>query len=738
MTRTLVVFEKSSQSERMAALLAKRHGQPAVAGYRSYTVGDVTITHLRGAMLRDLKPEEYDDADAKWRIDRLPYDPQEWRQVPRDDERAKALKRVRDLTAGCSTLVIATDPGRNGQAIGADALLWALGIKADALTFWASVGRSPGTAHIPTIKRFWASGEEEADYARAWNALLGLDDPIDQSGKTPRLLTLAAITRSRADWRIGMSDTVLETCVYGTKTNSGRVKNVILELVTRRQEEIEAYQPRHYYTLDALVRAETPNGPVDVTLSYQPTEDNRLWDRAAADALAGALTSQPLTLSVKTAQDRELPPRQFNRSMFIKHMGDKHDWASTRTSEAINAMYFAALTSYPRTDSTVLSEEQIPQIGGILCNLAAFPELAPLLPATPTVRKHMFNTAAIIEHPALSPLTTPFDTVEGTTADHRLAYIEIMLRYIAGLSADHSFIRTKIDTAAAGIALEATGRQIIDQGWRRVLPTDGDTAAPLPAIPDGGSATILAVTVVEQTTKRPQPYTDSSLEQELAEAAKFATDPAHKKLLRETSGIGTQATRTDIIAEVIANDLIVADAKRRLAPTHRGRAVNTLRRQHLPDTIDVGETAVLEERLEAIARGADTPDAFLNTVKERLKRHVAQLGPLKGQITLPAEALTPPAPLTPRTRTAAPRPGAPRSAPRSAAQPPRGPAPLAGAAAPPSPDEPAYFLTVTQPHDIAHCISLGAKRDTTGRLYLPKGKNAKNFARWNPTPVKGR
>jgi DNA topoisomerase-3 len=238
----------------------------------------------------------------------------------------------------------------------------------------------------------------------------------------------------------------------------------------------------------------------------------------------------------------------------------------------------------------------------------------------PLVRKSVFNTAKLSEHHAIIPTTKPAALGE-MSAEERKAYFLIAGRYLQALMPDHVYVFTKVLLPVEGIEFQATGHRPLEPGWKEVFvdrEAEDGTQEELPPVGDGETAIVRDTTVIECQTKPPARYTDGTLIDDMKTIGKFVTDPLLKRRLKETSGLGTEATRAAILKNLRDRRFIELHGKH-LVSTPLGRALIGILEQKLPALIDPGMTAVWETELEEIAQGSKRRETFLDNVRRQVR-----------------------------------------------------------------------------------------------------------------------
>lgn len=600
--------EKPSQAKDIAGVLASGGTPARREGYFETPCG--VVTWAIGHLLEQASPEHYDEALERWQIGSLPIIPDAWQMRPVAKTRSQ-LMVVRACLRGATEVVIATDADREGESIARE-LLDAAGYRGK-------------------LQRLWLSALDEKSI-RAALARLRADEET-------RPLYWAAQARSRADWLVGMNITRAQTLLtqaHGGRgvRSVGRVQTPTLALVVRRDRAIENHIARDFFELSASVVVEGTE--VRLKLRHAPAaqpEDRRIYDRERAEALATQAQHARGPLRVSTERKRAGPPKLFSLSALQKACSAKYGWSADHTLRVAQSLYEThKLTSYPRSDCSYLPSEQASEVPEILRHLSKQSALASGIQAVgvqPLIRQDVFDSSKITAHHAIIP-TTVSASLGALSEDERRAYLLIAKHYLAALAPDHVFDETRIFLDANSVPFSARGMVTREQGWRAVFedgeeePEEEEGQRPLPAVADGAPGRVERVLIEGRTTKPPPRYTEGTLIEDMRSVAKFADDPAIKARLKETSGIGTEATRASIIKTLRDRGFVVAQGKQ-IRSTDIGRElVDSLPR----DLTDPALTAAWEDALEAIATGRlpeSARDQFVGHVARQVAALVAQI-----------------------------------------------------------------------------------------------------------------
>ena len=608
----LYLCEKPSQARDIAAVLAD--GGKVVREEGSLRVApDVVVTWCIGHLYEQAEPEEYDPALKDWRMESLPIVPSAWKLKPRS-QGGRQIRAIRTLLKQAGEVVIATDPDREGEVIARevlDEMIW----------------RGP-------VSRLLLSALDPASIRKGLAAV--------RPGRESENLYYAGLGRARADWLFGMNLTRAWTLagraggIRGV-LSVGRVQSPTLQLVVQRDLDIENFVPVDHYVVEADCTSVLDDGVLQFSAVWSPDDEQReqacdsegrCTDRDFAVRIATDLTgAEGRVVSSKREPGREPPPLPFSLSRLQQLASRRWGYGAKQTLEIAQSLYerHKAIT-YPRTDTGYLPEDQHAEAGSVLGALreslgssgAVGGRIAKTMQgADPALKSPAWNDRKITAHHGMIPTAQPV-SLDALSEEERNIFLEIAQRYALQFWPDHEFIRTSLVIEAAGHTLKASGRQTVVPGWKEILvPDSGDDDAgdgapedhgPVPFIPEGHAVQVAQVEVLERKTKPPKPYTEGTLIRAMTNIGREVRDPEIRKLLREHDGIGTEATRAEIITTLKKREFIET-VKRKLRSTDRGRQLIAA----LPDSLtDPGTTALMEQRLAAVESGEISLSAYID------------------------------------------------------------------------------------------------------------------------------
>ncbi|ADV00445.1 DNA topoisomerase III [Alicycliphilus denitrificans] len=584
--------EKPSQGKDIARVLG--------AGQRSngcYSGAGVVVTWCIGHLVEAVPPEGYGEQYKRWAIEQLPIVPERWRVEPKVATAAQ-FKVVQQLVAKAGELVIATDADREGEMIAREII--------DLCGY-----RGP-------IQRLWLSALNDASIRKALGALKPSAETLP--------LYFSALARSRADWLIGMNLSRLFTLLgrqagYTGVLSVGRVQTPTLKLVVDRDREIARFVSVPYWAADVLLS----HAGQSFTASWIPPEGStdaagrclqQPVAQQAVDRIRAARDAQ--VVSVDTERVREAPPLPFDLGTLQEVCSRQLGLDVQETLDIAQALYEThKATTYPRSDSGYLPESMLAEVPAVLdALLATEPSLRPLLGQLDrNQRSRAWNDGKVTAHHGIIPTLEPAKLL--AMSEKELAVYQLIRgRYLAQFLPHHEFDRTVTQLACGGQSLVAVGKQIAVIGWRQVLATpepdaaDGEEAQRSQVLPPLASGSRCGVEQVELKALRtlpPKPYTQGELVKVMKGVAKLVDDPRLKQKLKETTGIGTEATRASTIKGLLDRGYLLKKGRAIRASDAAFTLIDAV-----PAAIaDPGMTAIWEQALDMIEAGQMTLDTFI-------------------------------------------------------------------------------------------------------------------------------
>jgi DNA topoisomerase III len=598
MTDQIVITEKTSQARDVRAAVGGRYG---------------AILPAEGHLFDLVEPEEISAEWKRWTAVLLRPDGLYGTKPARGGNKAPKLKAIRDALRRAKRVWLATDCDREGQLIGQEIL--------EHYGYRGTVMRVIFTAQDPqTIREAFARAKPNAEFAR---------------------LYAAAVARRQADqiYNLSLTRTATVTLARGARTvlGVGRVKTPTLAIVCKRELEIRNFVPQPYFEVVATAQAEAGQ----LRMRHAPKE--RILKREDAEAIAAIAEGFTGPLAVKVEDKRQGPPRLHDLPSLQKLCGSRFGWSAARTLEVAQELYDGQgkkVITYPRAETRYLPESLIPDAPRIVAGLRvgrAFSEIP--VPEPPVVRRgasgHFHDKGlAGASHHAVIPNVNTVDTLREVwprlSGDERRLFDVIARSYLAAMMPDFRYRQTTATLDVRGYLFRAAGRQPIELGWRAAFPDwqpadeKGEDAQLLPALRHGETATLCDATVEDKETRPPPRYNEGTLIEAMQNAWRFVADEALQERLKEAKGIGTPATRAEIIRGLKAQDFLTADGKH-IVPTERGLALFAVLEKADPALVDPGVTAQMERLLDEVLVGQQEMIGAIDAVCAQASRIIGRL-----------------------------------------------------------------------------------------------------------------
>lgn len=578
-----------------------------------FYIGNNIVTWAYGHVLRQLNPEEYSEQFKIWRMEDLPIVPRDWKLAVADNCKVQ-FEIIKKLIGQADEIVNAGDPDREGQLL-IDEILDFVG-------------------NTKPVKRILLNALDEKSVQSALKDLRANEDFIG--------LKHSALARSRADWLIGMNFSRAYTLAarqagYSSAIKIGRVKTPTMALVVRREEEIKNFQPVVHYQVQ--INWEHENGIIKSR--WQPKEnlegldaENRLLDKLVAENLLQKIKtvagySDAIIQKIEESEKKEAQRLPYSLSALQIEAGKALGFDPQLVLDTMQQLYEKKLTTYPRSDCDFLPENQFAAAPEILQNLKTIdPGWARHIErANLSIRSRAWNDKKISAHHAIIPTAVKCDF--GTlTAPQQALYVMVAKAYLAQFFDTHIYHVTKIYIVCSEETFTATGRSIIQNGWKDLYPSSqGNNGIKvdegneennlLPIVQEGENVKYQDGKVTEKITTPPKRFTTSTLLKSMKEIHNYVKNSALKTQLKSVSGIGTEATRASIIDELIKGGFLALD-KKVLVPTETAYMLVKL----LPDEITYPDTtAIWEDQFEQIVN----QEISLTKFFEQQKRLVEDL-----------------------------------------------------------------------------------------------------------------
>lgn len=600
------IAEKPSVAKDIAHVLGATQARD---GYMEGNGYQVTWTF--GHLCELKEPHEYTPMWKSWSLSALPMIPPRFGiKLKADSGIEKQFKTIETLMQHADGIINCGDAGQEGELI----QRWVM---------------QKAGAHCP-VKRLWISSLTEEAIRDGFNNLK------DQSEY--QSLYEAGLSRAIGDWTLGMNATRLYTLKYaqGKQVLSiGRVQTPTLALIVKRQQEIENFTPEPYWVLTTNYRdttftavmpqdEEETSEAVPATNQQENNKNSELLRRGFTNEEEGRKALEQIkdlpfkVTSISKKNGTEAPPRLFDLTSLQVECNKKFGYSADQTLQLIQGLYEKKITTYPRVDTTFLSEDIFPKCPGILKGLVESydPLLAPLRGAPLKKSKKVFDSSKVTDHHAIIPTGVP---ARNLTDLEKNVFDLIARRFIAAFYPDCKFTTTTVMGEVADIEFKATGKQILDPGWRFVYAQDKKNVPAagkeedekmLPAFTKGESGPHFP-DLAEKWTQAPKPYTEATLLRAMETAGKLVDDDELRDALKE-NGIGRPSTRAAIIETLFKRHYIKKERKNLIA-TPTGVELISLIHEELLKSAEL--TGIWERKLRLIEKKEYEAKNFLDELK---------------------------------------------------------------------------------------------------------------------------
>ena len=594
MGKILVLAEKPSVGKELARVLG------CTRGANGYMEGPrYLVTWALGHLVTLADPEAYDKQWEKWEMDTLPMLPQNMKLVVIPESRRQyqtvaALMKRPDV----SELVIATDAGREGELV--------------ARWIMQKAGWKGKTT------RLWISSQTDKAIRDGFNHL--------RPAAEYDALYRSAQARSEADWLVGLNVTRALTCKWGAQLSAGRVQTPTLAMIVRREEEIRRFVPKEFWGLTAKLQG--------FTAYWRDAKGSASsFDKAGMEALAEKLRGKPATLvRVEKTWKQTPPPAAYDLTELQRDANKKYAYSAKETLSLMQSLYERhKLLTYPRTDSRYISDDVVATLPERLrsCMVDVYTPLAQaLFRKRPLQTKYIVNNAKVTDHHAIIP-TEEQPYLYNLTGPERNIYDLVVRRFLAVLMPPYEYEEIRLTLHIGGETFTAKGKHVLNPGWRAAydrsfsLEEDSEDEGEqnLPALKQGDKLTVSAVQLRPGKTSPPARYTEATLLSAMEHPSATVSDKSLLKILEETSGLGTPATRADIIEKLFSSFYMERRGKE-LVPTSKGIQLVEL----VPEELRSAElTARWEDTLAGIAKGRASDKEFITGMRQYAAELVTQV-----------------------------------------------------------------------------------------------------------------
>ena len=591
--KSLVIAEKPSVARDIARVLGANQKNGGILEGKNYVV-----TWALGHLVTLADPEEYDRKYEKWEMATLPMLPKEMKLVViRQTGRQFSVVKTQLFRKDIGEIIIATDAGREGELVAR----WIL---------------EKAGCHKP-IKRLWISSVTDKAIKEGF---ANLKDGHDYDN-----LYRAAVARAEADWLVGMNGTRALTCKYNAQLSCGRVQTPTLAMIAKREEEIRKFVPKEYYGISL----ETQD--VKWTWRDEKTKSFRTFSRERAEQIKGRLENAALEItSVEKKAKKTMAPGLYDLTTLQREANLKYGFSAKETLNIMQRLYENhKVLTYPRTDSRYIGKDIVPTIKERLkaCGIGPYRKLAGALMNKPVqVNGSFVDDKKVSDHHAIIP-TEQFVQLDHMTNEERKIYDMVVRRFLAVLYPASQYEQVTMEAKVAGETFAASGKVIKSMGWKEVYEGGADDDLEdeaddekklkdqrLPEMKTGTRLKILKTSLNTGKTKPPARFTEATLLAAMENPVKFmeTRDKEAVKTLGETGGLGTVATRADII-EKLFHSFMMEKKGNEIHITSKAKQLLEL----VPEDLKKPElTADWEMKLSQIAKGRIRQGDFLHQIRD--------------------------------------------------------------------------------------------------------------------------
>ncbi len=598
MADQIVITEKTSQAKDVRAAIGSRYGDVLAA---------------EGHLFDLLEPEDVVLAWKRWSPILLRPEGLYGTRAAEGGNKATKLKAIREALRTAKRVWLATDCDREGQLIGQEIL--------EHYEYRGQVMRVLFTAQdSQTIRDAFGRAKPNAEYAS---------------------LYAAAVARRQADQIYNLSLTRTATVILGRGTRRvigvGRVKTPTLAIVCKRELEIRNFVPLAYFEIVAT--AKVAHGQFQMRHAPQ----DRIIRREIAEAVANTARDFEGALAVRVEDKRQLPPKLHDLPSLQKLCGSRFGWSASKTLEVAQELYDGQgkkIVTYPRAEVRYLPQSLISDVPRILAGLRVGQSFSAIpVPELPVIRRGASGTfydkgLEGASHHAVIPNVNTIENLPDVwprlSSDEKKLFDVIARAYMAALMPDFRYRQTTATLDVRGFEFRAAGRQPIDLGWRAAFPEwqpadeKGDEAQLLPPLRNGETAQLHDPKIENKETRPPPRYNEGTLIEAMQNAWRFVDDEILRDRLKEAKGIGTPATRAEIIGGLKKQGFLITQGKN-IVPTETGLSLFGVLKQADPALVDPGVTAQLECLLDDVVVGKQEMVGAIDAVCDVAERIISKL-----------------------------------------------------------------------------------------------------------------
>lgn len=601
----LVIAEKPSVARDVARVLR------CTKKTNTYIEGtDYIVTWSLGHLVTLADPEQYGEQYKTWNMDTLPMLPKDWKLVV-IKQTGKQYNSIKELIyrKDVSDIIIATDAGREGELVAR----WIL----------------DKAGNKKPIQRLWISSVTDKAIREGFADL--------RPGKAYYNLYRAAVARAQSDWVVGINATRALTCKYNAQLSCGRVQTPTLAMIAAREEEIRNFQPKTYYGMKASAKG------ITFTWTDEKSGSSRTFDQERIRKLFKACSGPLEITEVRKKQKKSFAPALYDLTTLQREANQRFGFSAKETLNIMQRLYENhKVLTYPRTDSRYLTTDMVGTLKERLkaCAVGPYSKLAGKL-SMQTIKtdKSFVNNAKVSDHHAIIP-TEQFVQLDHMTNEERKIYDMVVRRFLAVLSPACEYEETFLTGRIGSELFSAKGNIMKQPGWREVYETgyedideeeaeDTLVKQTLPEVTKGERLDVVSLNITEGKTRPPAYFTEGTLIAAMENPVKYMEhkDKTRIRTLGETGGLGTVATRADII-EKLFNSFLMEKKGNEIHITSKGKQLLGL----VPQDLKSPElTADWELRLKAIANGTESDQNFMAEIEDYTKSLIQEIKTANGK-----------------------------------------------------------------------------------------------------------
>lgn len=601
--KSLVLAEKPSVARDIARVLKCGKSLNGAMEGQEYIV-----TWGLGHLVTLADPEDYHPRYKEWKMEDLPMLPDEFKlEVIKQTGKQYNAVKTQLYRNDVKDIIIATDAGREGELVA-------------RLILKKAGSRKP-------IRRLWISSVTDNAIREGFAHL--------KDGREYDNLYDAAMCRAEADWMVGINATRALTCKYNAQLSCGRVQTPTLAMIARREEEIRQFVPRPYFG----IRGESRQPALTLTWQDGGSKSARSFDRKRIEELVQGLQGkQGVVEDVKRTPKKTYAPLLYDLTELQRDANKRFGYSAKETLNIMQRLYENhKVLTYPRTDSRYLSADIVPTLKERLraCGTGPYKKLAGRLTGRPLPEKLFFvDNGRVSDHHAIIP-TEQFVQLDHMTVDERRIYDLVVRRFLAVLYPPFEYEQTALTVKAGNECFTARGEIVKASGWREAYENEREEeedaegeeqdvkAQKLPDIKKGDILSSITFRMTEGKTKPPSPFNEATLLSAMENPAAYmeSKDREMAKTLGETGGLGTVATRADIIEKLFSSFLLEKRGKEIFLTSKAKQLLNLV-----PEDLKKPElTAQWEMKLSKIAKGNLKRDAFMKDIREYSGELISQI-----------------------------------------------------------------------------------------------------------------